>query len=156
MNIRYVANLDGVSWERISEIFNAVGWGRRNPTNLQQAFQKSTCVRIAYDNEKIVGFGRTVDDGQCYALIVDLLVDPEYQGKGIGTTILRGLRDDLDGYVFASLTSAIGKEAFYQKQGWKKQSSAYFWPQSKKQDELYSSISEQGNAAGIGKDKPAR
>ena len=152
MNIRYVVSLDGVVWERISGIFDAVGWGTRSPTELEQAFQTSTYVRIAYDNEKIVGFGRTVDDGRYYALIVDLLVDPEYQRKGIGTTILRQLRDDLDGYIFTSLTATIGKELFYQKQGWKKQISAYFWPRSKKQEELYSGISEQGAAA----DKPRR
>jgi len=152
MNIRYMASLDGVVWERISQIFETVGWGMRNPTDLQQAFQKSTCVRIAYDNEKIVGFGRTVDDGQYYALIVDLVVDPEYQGEGIGTTILKELKDDLDKYIFTSLTAAIGKELFYQKQGWRKQISAYFWPRSKEQEELYSSISEQGAAADA--DKP--
>jgi GNAT superfamily N-acetyltransferase len=98
------------------------------------------CVRIAYDNEKIIGFRRTVDDGQYYALIVDLVVDPKYQGRGIGTTILGELKDDLDGYIFTSLTAAIGKESFYQKQGWKKQVYAYFWPRGKKQEELYSNI----------------
>ena len=90
MHIRCMASLDGVIRERISQIFEAVGWGRRNQTTLQQTFQKSTYVRIAYDNEKIIDFGRTVDNGQYYALIVDLVVDPEYQGKGIGTTILKG------------------------------------------------------------------
>lgn len=154
MNIRYMASLDGVVWERISQIFETAGWGRRNPTELKQAFQASTYVRIVYDNEKIVGFGRTIDDGQYYALIVDLLVDPEYQRKGIGKTILKELRDDLDGYIFTSLTATIGKESFYQKQGWKKQMSAFFWPRSKKQEELYSNISEQGAAADV--DKPRR
>ena len=152
MNIRYMASLDGVVWERISQIFEAAGWGRRNPMELKQAFQTSTYVRIVYDNEKIVGFGRTVDDGQYYALIVDLLVDPEYQRKGIGTTVLKELRDDLDGYIFTSLTATIGKESFYRKQGWKKQMSAFFWPRNKKQEELYSSIGEHGAAADV--DKP--
>ena len=121
---------------------------------LKESFQKSSYVRIAYENEKLVGFGRTVDDGRYYALIVDLLVDPEYQRKGIGTAILKELKDDLDGYIFTSLTATIGKESFYQKQGWKEQMSAFFWPRSKKQEELYSSISEQGDAADI--DKPGR
>lgn len=121
---------------------------------LRQSFQRSTYVRIAYDNEKIVGFGRTVDDGRYYALIVDLVVDPKYQRKGIATTILKELRDDLDGYVFTSLTATIGKESFYRKQGWKKQTSAFFWPRIKKQEELYSSISEHGTAANV--DKPRR
>ena len=156
MNIRYVASLDGVVWERGSGMFEAAGWGRKTPMELKQAFQNSSYVRMAYENDKLVGFGRTVDDGRYCALIVDLLVDPEYQRKGIGKTILKGLTDDLVGYTFTSLTATIGKEPFYQKQGWKEQTSAFFWPQSKKQEELYSSINEQGDAADIGKDKPGR
>ena len=154
MNIRYKNNLDGISWERISEIFEAVGWGRRNPKELKQSFEKSSYVRIAYDKEKIVGFGRTVDDGQYYALIVDVLIDPEYQRKGVGATILKELKNDLEQYLFTTLTAATGKDLFYEKQGWKKQNSAYLWPRSKKQEELYSISSEQCAAADV--DQPRR
>ena len=127
----------------MSDIFEAVGWGRRNQRELKQSFEKSSYVRIAYDNEKIVGFGRTVDDGQYYALIADVLIDPEYQRKGIGATILKELKDELEEYRFTTLTAAPEKDVFYQSQGWKKQNSAYIWPRSKKQEELYSISSEQ-------------
>ncbi len=52
---------------------------------------------------------------------------------GIGKTILTELRDQLEGYAFTTLTSAVGKEAFYLKQGWENQKTAFIWPRSDSQ-----------------------
>jgi aralkylamine N-acetyltransferase len=123
--IQYQADLNGVSWNRISELMEAVGWDQRCPEELRQAFGKSTYVRIAYDGNKIIGFGRTVDDGRYYGMIVDLVVDPEFQGRGIGSKILRELQEEMTGYKIISLRAAPGMQDFYLKQGWKKSKSAF-------------------------------
>ena len=96
--IEYHADLRGVSWKRISELMEAVGWDQRQPEELRLAFKKSTYLRIAYDRDRIVGFGRTVDDGKYYGMIVDLVVDPDFQGRGIGSKILRELQEEMQGY----------------------------------------------------------
>jgi len=127
-------SLDGVSWGRISELFHVVGWGSRNLAEVESAFRGSSHVRIIWDGDNIVAFGRTVDDGQFYALIVDLVVDPDYQGQGIGKKILGELRHELKDYKFTTLTAAPGKDGFYLKQGWKRQSSAFIWPNSAEQE----------------------
>ena len=125
--IEYRADLKDISWKRISELLEAVGWDQRNPEELRLAFEKSTYIRIAYDGNRIVGFGRTVDDGKFYGMIVDLVVDPSFQGRGIGSTILRELREEMRGYKIISLRAAPGKQGFYLKQGWKKSNSAFSW-----------------------------
>jgi len=137
MEIHYTTSTEGVTWERVSEVFAAVGWGKRDPAELRQAFERSSFVRFAYDGDKIVGFGRTMDDGRFYGLIVDLVVDPVYQGKGIGSRILRELREAMSGYIFVTLTAAPGKHQFYVKQGWKRQTSAFIWPRNEKQAREY-------------------
>jgi aralkylamine N-acetyltransferase len=133
MNIEFNSNIENVNWQRVSELFSLVGWGFRNPEEIQSAFKKSSVVRFAYFNNVLIGFGRTVDDGKYYALIVDLVIHPEFQHKGIGSNILRHLKNSLEGYVFTTLTSAVGKEPFYEKQGWKKQITSFIWPRSEKQ-----------------------
>ncbi len=127
-------SLDGVSWERISELFQAVGWGNRNSAEISLAFRESSHVRVVWDDDNIIAFGRTVDDGMFYALIVDLVVDPSYQGRGVGKRILMELCQELKDYSFTTLTAAPGKENFYLKQGWKRQSSAFIWPRSVEQE----------------------
>lgn len=87
--------------------------------------EKIPDVRIAYYGEKIVCFGRTVDDGKYYGMIVDLVVDPDFQGSGIGSKILRELRDEMRGYKIIGLRAAPGMQDFYLKQGWKKSNSAF-------------------------------
>jgi GNAT superfamily N-acetyltransferase len=106
--------------------------GEKPSGDLRQAFEKSTYVRIAYDQDKIVGAGRTVDDGKYYGMIVDLVVDPDYQGQGIGSTILHQLREEMAGFRVIGLRAASGKRDFYLKHGWKKSESAFHWPGQRK------------------------
>ncbi len=143
MEIRYSSNIENITWEEIVNLFKAVGWSPRLPDEIEKAFRKSTYVILAYSGNKIVGFGRTVDDGKYYALIVDLVVDPEYQGRGIGTRILNELKDALKGYVFTTLTAAPGKDGFYVQQGWLRQKSAFIWPRNKKQEEEHAILDAQ-------------
>jgi GNAT superfamily N-acetyltransferase len=128
--ITFKNDLTGTSWEEIAEIFEQVGWGTRDPNEIRCAFEKSSHVRIVYDKQRIVGFGRTVDDGMYYALIVDLVVHPNYQGRGIGKALLKALKDELSQYEFTTLTAAPGKDEFYTRQGWRRQSSSFIWPRS--------------------------
>lgn len=133
MNLQYKNDTDGVDWERVSELFERVGWGKRHAEDIQAAFQSSSYVRFAYDDRTLIGVGRTVDDGRYYALIVDLVVDPPYQGRGIGSNILSYLEQSLSTYLFTTLTSAVGKERFYMKQGWHRQTTGFIWPRTERQ-----------------------
>ena len=133
MAIQYNNNIDGVDWERVSELFERVGWGKRDAKDVQVAFRTSSYVRFAYDDDQVVGVGRTVDDGRYYSLIVDLVVDPRYQRRGIGRTILSYLEQSLTKYVFTTLTSAVGKEGFYLSQGWCQQTTSFIWPRTERQ-----------------------
>jgi len=134
MKIIYKITTDKIDWSEVTKIFQLVGWGERPPNELKYAFSSSSYVRFAYDGEKLIGFGRTVDDGKYYAMIVDLIIMPEYQGKGIGSRILADLKNQLKDFYFTTLTSSVGKEAFYKKQGWKIQKTAFIWPRTEKQE----------------------
>ena len=90
-------------------------------------------MRFAYVDDKLVGMGRTVDDGLYYAWVVDLAILPEYQGLGIGSFILNELEKDLAPFISTMLTAAPSKSGFYEKLGWLKQSAAYIWPRSENQ-----------------------
>jgi len=126
-------DLDSIKWERISEIFELVNWGFRSPTDIEAVFRKSSFTCFVKDNDEIIGFGRTVDDGKYYALLVDIALHPDYQMKGIGTRLVNELKSRLIGYNFITLTAAPNKEGFYKKLGWKKQKSAYLFPKDEKQ-----------------------
>ncbi len=133
MNIEYTNNIEEINWQEVSNLFQHVGWGLREPDEIRRAFASSSHLRFAFCEGNLVGFGRTVDDGKYYALIVDLVISPSYQNMGIGKTILSELTDQLKSYAFTTLTSAVGKEPFYIKQGWENQKTSFIWPRSEKQ-----------------------
>jgi GNAT superfamily N-acetyltransferase len=76
----------GVSWARVSE--------------------RITFKAFAYEGAELVGFGRTIDGGRYYATIVDVVVNPEHQRKGIGRTIVDDLRSRLGEFLVVTLTAA--------------------------------------------------
>ena len=52
-------------------------------------------VRLVWEAE-IVGMGRIVGDGGCFFQIVDIVVHPDHQKKGLGKAIMQALMDELE------------------------------------------------------------
>ncbi len=133
--ITYEINPDlaSINWEELTAIFQLVNWGFRSPDEIKSAFEKSSFTCFVKEEKTIIGFGRTVDDGKYYALLVDVVVHPNHQAKKFGKTIVTKLKDSLVGYSFITLTAAPNKDGFYKKIGWKKQKSAFIFPKDEKQ-----------------------
>ncbi|MEM9032456.1 MAG: GNAT family N-acetyltransferase [Pseudomonadota bacterium] len=45
------------------------------------------------DGDRLVGMGRIVGDGGCFALVTDVAVHPEHQGRGLGRQIVARLME---------------------------------------------------------------
>jgi len=98
MTIRIETGDSDVNWTDVAELFHAMAWGERQPDHLRAAFGHSTFKCFAFDGTKLVGFGRTIDDGGYYATLVDVVVHPDYQRKGVGRQIMRTLQDAMKGF----------------------------------------------------------
>lgn len=103
------------------ELFESVGW-EREEDRIEQNRKYSNFAVSVFDKDKIVGMGRIVGDG-CYFTIYDVVVRHEYQGKGIGSIIVKSLvdwyRTIKDDDTFLYLGASVGKEGFYQKFGFR-------------------------------------
>ncbi len=73
------------------------------------------------DNGRLIGMGRVIGDGACFFEVVDIAVDPDYQGLGLGKTIMLKIEKYLDSSAMeGSYVSMIAdKPGFYQKMGYK-------------------------------------
>ncbi len=105
-----------------NRLFETTGWNnayQAKPQELYQAISNSWYMLSAYENGRLVGFGRIISDGVLYALICDLIVNPDCQGKGIGSTLLNKLieRCRLQNIRVIWLFAARGRSAFYKKFG---------------------------------------
>lgn len=75
-------------------------------------------VYVKYQ-EKIVGMGRVVGDGALNFEIVDIAVDPDHQGKGLGRGIIEKITEYLENHApkGALITLMADIPAFYEKFG---------------------------------------
>ena len=106
------------------QLFETTGWNqgyRADADALYTAISSSWYVVSAYDNDDLVGIGRVVSDGVLYALICDLIVQPSYQGQGIGRRLLKKLIEKchVEKTRVIWLFSAKGKRSFYEKFGFR-------------------------------------
>ena len=87
-------------------------------------FGNSYYTVTVFDNKVPIGMGRAVGDG-IYFMIMDIVVKPEYQRMGIGSTIIHMLLEHIEknmcvgSRVSVQLISEPDKEQFYIKQGFK-------------------------------------
>lgn len=98
-----------------------------NWTNFDEAQTKIALARGLYsvtavENGQPVGMARLVGDG-VYDMVVDVLVRPDCQGRGIGSELVRRLLQFAEhgtapgGHTIVLLAAEPGKEPFYTKLG---------------------------------------
>ena len=75
----------------VLNLYKSVGWINytNNPNMLKSAYSNSLKILGAYENEKLLGIIRVVGDGYSVVFIQYILVYPEYQRQGIGTTLIQ-------------------------------------------------------------------
>lgn len=97
MSVTYKTNKD-LPCDQLSALFEAVGWsdGIMTPemlANFNKPFIHSALVFSAWDEDKLIGCVRALSDTMFRSVILDLAVLPEYQGKGIGSELVRKCMD---------------------------------------------------------------
>ncbi|MDE6728300.1 MAG: GNAT family N-acetyltransferase [Oscillospiraceae bacterium] len=123
MNIHYTDERSFTS-EQLEKLFLSVDWeSGKYPERLKKALDNCGTVFTAWNGLELVGLANAVDDGEMTAYVHYLLVDPKYQGQGIGTALLDLMKKKYSDYHHFFLV-AEHKElvSFYNRQGFEEQS----------------------------------
>ncbi len=70
----------------------------------------------AWDDDYLVGSVRLLTDGYFFNCISEILVDPDYQRRGIGRELMRRIEAESPGPIF--LGAQPGNEPFFEKVGY--------------------------------------
>ncbi len=120
--IRYV---DYITAEEYLNLRKTAGWVQFPLEEAQICIDNAYMVLCVRDDDKAIGVVRLLWDGGYIAFLSDVIVDPEYQGQGIGRKLVEScierLKKDMKpGFkVKLTLNSAKGKEPFYEKFGFR-------------------------------------
>ncbi|HET6453541.1 MAG TPA: GNAT family N-acetyltransferase [Armatimonadota bacterium] len=100
---------------QLGELFLSVQWlSGKYPDKLKVAMQNSDTVFSAWDGDKLVGLMNAMSDGIMTVYFHFLLVRPEYQGQGIGRTLIRMMLDRYADYLRKILIADDAEIAFYE------------------------------------------
>ena len=124
MKITLSTDIDTISWKELVSVFELAPLGKkRDSGKLETAFRNSQLSVFVFDGMELVGAGRALSDGVWRAAIYDVALLPEYQGKGLGSQIIRHLIQAAN-VDLVMLFAAPGKEAFYEQFGFRKMKTA--------------------------------
>ena len=88
------------------------------PERLYKALMNSSTVLTVWDDAKLVGLTRVLDDTEMLAQIHYVLVRPDYQGKGIAGKMLEHIKEKYKDFFYIEAMPENRKNVpFYEKHG---------------------------------------
>ena len=114
--IEYAESGDGVEARHLEGFF--VGWPQPpSPERHLELLRGSDHVILAREREQVIGFVTAISDGVLSAYVPLLEVLPEYQGRGIGSELMRRLLARLENLYMVDLCCDADLEPFYERLG---------------------------------------
>ena len=99
------------------------GWDMLEDRVVEVALKQDLFSIGIFNDGRLIGMGRVIGDGGLYFYIQDVVVMPEYQGKGIGKLIMENIEAFLEkstpNNAFIGLMAAEGVWRFYENYGYK-------------------------------------
>jgi ribosomal protein S18 acetylase RimI-like enzyme len=104
---------------QVQELFLSIGWvSGQYPTRLHKALMHSSTVLTAWDEDRLVGLIRVLDDSEMVAYMHYVLVHSDYQGCGIARKMMEMIKEKYKDYLYIEVMPEESKNAkFYEKFG---------------------------------------
>src|SRR5262249_13000584 len=107
------------------DLIQSVGWKPRDSRAISIALGNSLFSVVALADDRIVGMGRVIGDGGLHFYLSDVIVRPEFQRQGIGTSIVSDLHGSIATVpyknTFVAVFAAEGSRDFYSRLGYEAQ-----------------------------------
>jgi len=124
VQFNWIYTLENINWIELSDLYKIAPLGNKSPDDLKEVFSNSRYKCFVYESDVIVGVGRALADGVDCSYICDIAVLPNFQGSGIGKSLVTKLVELSEGHTKIILYTVPGKELFYQKLGFKRMTTA--------------------------------
>jgi len=123
-NFKWIEECNNIDWHELSYLYKIAPLGDKAPEVLERVFNNSMFKYFIYNNEKLIGAGRALADGVDCSYICDVAIHPDYQGLGLGKTMIEKLVEDSKEHNKIILYAVPTKESFYAKFGFARMKTA--------------------------------
>ncbi|MGL5078361.1 MAG: GNAT family N-acetyltransferase [Waterburya sp.] len=122
-HIQFCVDKSKVDFWQLQRLFAKTAfWAReRSIEDLQIAIANSNPVVTVWDQQNLIGFARATSDGIYRAAIWDVIIDPDYQGVGLGRKLVETvLTHPLVNKVERIYLTTTLQQSFYERIGFKR------------------------------------
>ncbi|MBW7900758.1 MAG: GNAT family N-acetyltransferase [Rhodocyclaceae bacterium] len=103
---------------QLNDLFASVGWGYgNNLRRLASILENSDTVVSAWDDDRLIGLVNALSDGVHIVYLHYVLIHGEYQGRGIGKTLMERIMENYRQCRHMILISNNDKADFFAKCG---------------------------------------
>lgn len=112
-----------LTFEEYKELREIVKWTAYSQRQYEAAVKNSLYLTVLREDGRCIGMSRAIGDGGYSVLLADVIVHPDYQGRGLGRMMLEKFMKFVDSMTLPGETTMItlvaskGKEEFYEKFG---------------------------------------
>jgi predicted GNAT family acetyltransferase len=115
---------EGIDWDEAKADLAADDFDNgRSGGALRRSFENSQHVAFARDGSRVVGMARMLSDGVCNAYVVDVWTQSSHRRRGIASTLMRMLAEEVPGQHIGLQTDDA--QALYESLGYRRQPE--FW-----------------------------
>ena len=140
MQIKLIRSLSEKELRYAAELYRLADWvsDGEDCSFINRAVAGSFLAAAAFEGENLVGMGRVLSDGVSDAYIQDVVVHPEFRGKGIGGKIVMFLVSELEarGVDWIALVGEPGTENFYSRLGFEEKKGFTLWKWNNSEKEM--------------------
>lgn len=85
----FTDNTARIKLDEVCNLLRQSHWAKTRPAKtIAKTIETSLCFAI-YHNDVQIGFARVVSDYAVYSLILDVIIDHKYRGKGLGRKLIK-------------------------------------------------------------------
>lgn len=90
MEFKIVEGLEKISTAEVERLLKMTYWAdKRSIATIEKSMSNSSCFGVyADDQEKLIGFARVISDYATSYYLCDVIIDPEYRHRGLGTALV--------------------------------------------------------------------
>ena len=90
MDYSIVEGAENMRLDDVVRLLRLTYWADRRPVGqIEKSLRHSACYGVWLDDaQKLVGFARVITDCATTYYLCDVIIDPEYRGRGLGTALV--------------------------------------------------------------------